>query len=166
MHCVESAEDVTVTCGEMIDARARALPCVIANAMATVSLCAAEIGYDALAIDMSRCHLKMFGGEGAESTSYNSVVTIGSEGSGGESTQEESATGKRSPPGRSAALLAMWITRGRAWAGLGRWPPMGGWCWRVVVSNVLSSLELHSVSYWHIITYQTLALCSDPMSRM
>jgi hypothetical protein len=88
---------------------------IMANATSTLALCAMETEEFAVAIDMARCHLKLFEEEEAEAV----AAGHGHDHSHTHGHEEGAAAGSGAPPKPRSSLLAMWLLRGRAFAALG-----------------------------------------------
>lgn len=94
---------------------------IMANATSTLTLCAAATGEHAVAVDMARCHLKMFEGEGGGSSSGHDHSH--SHDQSHSHDHSHSGKGQGKVPDRDArpSLVAMWLLRGQCFAALGEW---------------------------------------------
>ena len=84
----------------------------MANTTSTLALCAVEVDECAVAVDMARCHVKLFEDEVAVAgKAHDHHHSHGHEHSNAES--------KPTTPKLRSSVLAMWVCRGRAFAALG-----------------------------------------------
>jgi hypothetical protein len=91
----------------------------MANATSTLALCATEVGEHAVAIDMARCHLKLFEGQGEVETGGGGGGGHGHSHDHSHGHGEESKRAEGAAAGTRGSLLAMWVLRGRGFAALG-----------------------------------------------